>query len=1153
MVTRGRFHKNRIFPGNFMLKMKLIGILIFIVGLTGSYASVYSQNTRLSLDVRDMTIKDIFKQIEEQSEYTFMYNSSKINVSEKINLKVRNNTIDVILKQIFPESVSYRIIDNHVIIFPSEEKSVSVNEQGIKITGKVDDISGSPLPGVTVAVKGTGQGTITDVDGNFVLSNLSDDVTLVFSFIGMKTQEIAVHGQKEINVIMEEESIGLQEVVAVGYGVEKKVNLTGAVNQIDSKLFEERPITSASTALQGALPGLNINPTSGNPDADISFNIRGTTSINGGEPLVLVDGIESSIKLVNPNDIESVTILKDAAASSIYGVRAAFGVILVKTKTGEANDELKINYSGNYSLSKATVMPDFVDDSYTHATFVNKALARESISAMYDDMQVEAIKDYAENPTGKKDYYIYNGTYYYVGHYNWLNTLIKDYSPKQNHNVSFSGGSGKTNFYSSIGYTRQEGVLKLNPDIYKRTNVRLAVENNSLNWLKLGLKTIYNSSEMNEPHTYKDDIYHAIVFSSPLKGGQWQGDEEYPEYDKYIGSYFEDQSPEGYLKYGGRNIDKMSEIILSPSADFQFTKNWTAHADFSYTKTAYKNTAHAKRIDYFISKQFVETEGNTANNNYSVSDGEKDYQSLNLYTNYSASLKDVHHIKATVGFNQELTKYKKYSATRYDLISQEIPSLSLGTGEQLVKSTGYEWALRGGFFRVNYDYDNRYLFEVNGRYDGTSRFPSDDRFVFLPSFSVGWRLTEERFMESTRNLFDNIKLRASYGRLGNQLLSSRSWNGNVKYYPYISFLSNKLTSNYISGSTTSIMVNPSALTPSSLTWEKSTTINGGLDVSMLSFRLDFSLDVYKRITSDMLISSEYPELLGASAPVKNSGELETKGYELSITWKDKINNDFSYSVGFNLYDATSKITKYDGPDATVEGYYEGKRIGEIWGYETDGFFEDATDVASSPSQSFISSSTWTAGDIKYKDLDDSGAINTGANTKENPGDRRVIGNTTPRYNYGINMSANYKNVFLSLFFQGVGKREFYPDAQAFWPVATQYYNTQKWFVTDSWSENNTDAYFPIPRARSTKNQEVQTRYLQDASYLRLKNLTIGYNLPKTLINKVRISNAKIYLSGENIWEKSHIKGPYDPEGIANGGKMYYPFQRVYSFGVDLTF
>ncbi len=471
----------------------------------------------------------------------------------------------------------------------------------------------------------------------------------------------------------------------------------------------------------------------------------------------------------------------------------------------------------------------------------------------------------------------------------------------------------------------------------------------------------------------------------------------------------------------------------------------------------------------------------------------------------------------------------------------------------------------GGFFRLNYIYDNRYLLEVNGRYDGTSRFPKDDRYVFLPSFSAAWRLSEEKFMESTRDYIENIKVRFSYGVLGNQLLSTSDWTGNAKYYPYVPFMSSGPRTSpsdpgyWLFGDSQALFINPAGLVTNDLTWEKAATTNVGLDFTVLNSRLDVSFDWYQRVTSDMLAKIQYPEVLGASAPPSNLAALRTRGWELSVNWRDKIGKDFRYDIGLVLSDAQAVITKYENPTGSLgtystPNYYKGRKIGEIWGYESLGLFQTQEEVDKHADQSFIGSN-WAPGDVKYADRNKDGKVDKGDNTIDNPGDQIIIGNETPRYMYGISLNMDYKGFFLNLFMQGVGKQDFYPSQEAFWPVATQYYNTQAWFIKESWTPKNTGAYFARPIARNTKNTRgtPQTRFLQDASYMRMKNMTFGYNLPSKFIQPVGLTRAQVYLSGENLFEITHTKGSYDPEAIAQKGSMMYPFQRTYSIGVNITF
>lgn len=1028
-----------------------------------------------------------------------------------------------------------------------------VAQNGKTVKGIVTDSYG-PVPGANVLVKGTTNGVITDIDGNFTITNVPDNAVLVVSFIGYVTQEVKVAGQSNFTIRLSEDAKALEEVVVVGYGSQKKVNLTGSIGQVDSKVLESRPITSPASALQGTIPNLQITNTSGEPGQTASLNIRGTTSINGGSPLVLVDGVEMSLDLVNPNDIANVTVLKDAAASAIYGVRAAYGVVLVTTKTAGKDMKTSISYSGNVSFSKPTVLPDMLDKSSEYAEFINRANLGGNRAARFTEDWINGMKAYENDPKNNPAYAIVNGTMRYYGNTDWVDLMLKKLTPSHRHNVNISGGNEKTKFYSSIGYYKQDGMYKYGTDSFKQLNTRLNVENQTTSWMKLGAKFLYNYSAKDAPHKYKDDTWHAMCFSAPTRMPfQWQGDPNYPEYDEFIGKYFQDQNPISLLDQGGRKKTMVHDVWATASADFTFTEHWRARVDFTYNLN-YKRISDQRKSINMIKDNFTATQGDTADDSYRWDNYNKDYYSFNAYTEYERTFGEKHYLKGMLGFNQELTKYSTFWGRRKGMLLQNLPSLGLGTGAQEVGEDGYEWALRGGFFRLNYIYNDRYLIEVNGRYDGTSRFPSDNRFVFLPSFSAAWRISEEPFMQSTRGWLDNLKLRGSYGVLGNQLLTADTWTGNTKYYPYIPFMSSDVAINWMfNDNNQSTVINPAGLVSDALTWEKASTVNVGLDVTLFNQRFDASFDYYQRTTSDMLVKVSYPEVLGATAPPANDAELRTRGWELSLGWKDKIGKDIDYSIGFILSDSQAEITKYRNDNNSLSDHYVGKKIGEIWGYETEGIFQSDEEVKNHPSQSKINSGKWEAGDIKYKNLNGDNEISNGKNTLDDHGDLKIIGNTTPRYQYGINGSIGYKDVYLSFFFQGVGKRDFWPSAQNFWPAATTYFNVQKWHVSDSWSEDNPNAYFARPRAYVTKNQQKQTRYLQDASYCRMKNLTIGWNLPTAWIRNVFLSKATVYISGENLFEFTNIKGPYDPEAARGNGSMLYPFQRTYSFGVNLTF
>ncbi|MDR2915278.1 MAG: TonB-dependent receptor [Tannerella sp.] len=1163
--------KNEHF-NHFFRTMKIGTILLFVCVFQLLATQTDAQNATMRINAKVISIGQLLEEIEQQTDYLIVYRNREVNTNHKVRITSRSAQVKDYLNNAFADTdIDYQFENNYIVLARKNEQSavsaVISQQSGKKITGTVLDDMGDPVVGANVVEQGTTNGIITDFEGKFTL-NVAEDAVLVVSYIGYKQQAVYVAGKTTLEIRLAEDTQALEEVVVVGYGTQKKVNLTGAVSQVDSKVFENRPVTSTANALQGTIAGVQITPGSGAPNTDLEINVRGTTSINGGSPLVLIDGVEGNLRLLNPADIESVSILKDAAAAAVYGVRAAFGVVLITTKRGHAG-RLTVNYTGNVGWAKATYMPEFVDNSYDHALFVNQALTNNNAAPLYNAQRMDGIKAKYEDPS-LPDYMFVGKQYYQVGYHNWVDELIRKSTLHHTHNFNISGGSDKTTFYASVSYHNQEGYLKINPPIYNRYNTRLSVDNNSYDWLKLGFTVAYNNSNYNSPTTYQNEFWRGLIFSSPLNGGQWEGDPAYPEYDQFIGYYFQDQNQVPVLRDGGRTIQDNHEIVLSPSITITPVKGWNIHANYNHRRNFNKDTYDRKRIDNLIN--------NTANgivahadpgnatqsqDYYQINQSQVAYYSFNAYTDYLVSI-NKHNIKAMLGFNQELTRYDYQSAQRKWMINPDTPSLSLGTGDQSVGQNAYEVALRGAFGRINYDYEGRYLLEIVGRYDGTSRFPKDRRFVFMPSASLGWRLSEESFMNFVKPLFDNIKIRASYGTLGNQMLGGLGLSGNMNYYPYIAALSNGTSAGWLfDNDNMQKTINPPSQLPiSSLTWEKVKTANLGLDLDLLNNRLGVGVDVYSRKTSDMLMSLSLPEVLGATAPKMNSGELTTRGWELSMKWRDHI-GDFSYSVGFNLLDYQAEITEWESGTGSISDYYVGRKIGEIWGFETEGFitaddFVDGnTNNALKIPQSIIASN-WKPGDVKYRDRNNNGALDIGANTPEDSGDRYIIGNSTPRYQYGITGDVQWKGVFLNFFLQGVGKKDFWNGTEEFFPMGTQYYNTQKHWVENSWTPENTDAYFPLTRARSTQNRNTQTKYLQDGSYLRLKNITIGYDLPLRFASKLALSKAQLYVSGENLYEISHLVGPYDPESVYGGntsgtGSFSYPFERTFSVGLNLTF
>lgn len=1039
--------------------------------------------------------------------------------------------------------------------------------QRTTVTGKVTDEEGTGLPGVTVLVKGTTVATQTTPDGNYTLAVPAANSTLVFTFMGYQRREV-VAGGSTLNVTLISESKSLDAVVVVGYGTQKKVNLTGAVAVASGKRLENRAIANVGEGLQGVIPNLNITVRNGDPSASPAFNVRGFTSINGGGPLVLVDNVPMDINRVNPNDIKSISVLKDASAAAVYGGRAAFGVILIETKSGSKGGKLNISLNSQFSLAKPILKMNPMKNPYDYVNIWNKAAVRTQGTPQYNDEFVQNTKAWVENPTLENAWKVDNGVLQFYGFNDYQNKLVTDLAPATQHDLSISGGSEKTSYYFSVGYLSKDGYLRQNNTNFKRYNILMKADFKVNKWLNLNEQIVFNSQNNDEPTEYSWDVHvNSLARVGTVMPIQFPDLPYYVNpgdrgnYEQYIGKYFGGTNFFPYLMEGGRRTYANNDLWLTTGATLTPLKGLKVVSNFSY-QIFNRNFQNVRSLVDVVSRDLLAA--NPIVHEYSdpnFINVQNEYNRsyvFNAYGEYETSFSGDHHVKATVGFNQEWYRNQSITGTAYSLITPSVPNIHATTGTQSIDGGASQLALRGGFYRVNYDYKERYLLEASGRYDGTSRFPKDDRFGFFPSFSAGWRISQEAFMAGTKNWLDNLKIRASYGELGNQSLGSN-------YYPYISTMNSGIPNTYpliVQGSTPTLNILWPNLVSPTLTWEKVVSRNIGLDVTLLKSKLDVSFDMYNRDTRNMLRSRDYPDILGAAPPQENAADLRTKGWELSLTWRDKIGSDFSYNVMIGLSDWTSSITKYENPGGNISDYYVGKQIGEIWGFRTAGIFQTADDITNGADQSNIGAN-WKPGDVQYVDLNGDKKINRGSNTLDDMGDLAVIGNSTPRYQFGVNLGLSYKNWNLTAFFQGVGKMDMWPSTNSwtwFFPFKSSYLESDA--VADSWSEDNRDAYFPAPSmaydSRESKNYVVQSRYLQNAAYIRMKNLMLSYNLPTSLLQRIRLSDVQVYLSGMNLWEYSRIRRPLDPESIpevtANTvGAIEYPMQRIFTLGARISF
>lgn len=1126
--------------------VRFISFFMFVFLFQG----VCAQQARISLDAKQMPIKQVLKTIESKSVYTFFYNDAEVDVNRKVTIRVSNERIDVILSKILPNCKS--VVENKkIILVPKAEKQEGTTPAGQKmkkVSGTVTDEKGEALIGVSVSVPGTSIGLITDLEGKYSI-NIPVGKSLQYSYVGYALQTVKTGDKALLNIVLMEDSKVLDEVVVVGYGVQKKVNLSGAVSTVSTKTLEDRPVLNMGQALQGAVANLNVSITDGEADDSPSYNIRGTTSINGGSPLVVIDGVVSTgsqLNRMNPTDIASVTVLKDAASSAIYGSRAAFGVILVTTKMG-SSEKLTINYNNNFVFRKNVRMPDVITDPYLVASTRN--FMAYPWYNIHNEEELAYAKRCSEDPTLSPYFLKPDGSYSYFGRTDWQKETYKDAGFSTIHNVDISGKTERLSYYFSGGYNRQDGMLKLGNDIYNRYNVRSKMEFKLTDWWKFNTNVSLTTSDYDYANAMTR-TYREVYRISPTEmvknpDGTWT---------------YKSVSTLGALAEGGRATDWNTNTNINLSTKIDVIKNvFFVQGTFAYANTKTRSNWYNLPVTYRKGPELpVLTHASISDASSSNSDTK--HILFDVYGTFQKTVAKKHALSAVVGFNQEEYRYDYAKANRKELISSSLPTINLATGDMAVSQDISTWALRGGFARLGYIFDDKYIVEFNGRYDGTSRFPKNDRFVFNPSVSLGWTVSREKFFEPLKDVISFLKLRGSYGSLGNQ---------DVGAYAYLATMGSGKISQILEKEQP-VYVGAPGLVSGSLTWEKVTTLNVGADVNFFNNRLSMSGEYYVRRTKDMLTAGdELPNTLGTGVPNQNAADLKTQGWELTVSWKDQFQlagKPFRYDVNFNLADSRAFITKFVNKTGTLSGgaHYVGKELGEIWGVETLGFFTSEEDIKNHADQSWCTSYPGTRplapGDLKFYDLNKDGKITDGEWTLDDHGDYKVIGNSRNRYTFGLSANAQWNGFDLSIFAQGVGKKNYYPgvDDLYFWGIfSSPFTNITEGNMYDHWTEENPDAYFPRMKAYVAELGDrecgvVQTRYLQNAAYIRLKNVTIGYTLPKELMDKVGIERLRFFLSGDNLGELSGLYKHYDadPEAL---GSISYPFQRSYSLGLNLTF
>lgn len=1137
-------------------------------------STAFGQKT-ITVVLDRVPVSEAVSVIEKISDYSFFYEAANIDMTQKVSLNVESASVESAMRQLLSSTdLNFEVINNQIVLFKSKEKSQPKNRNTITIRGVVVDNNEIPIIGVAVVNETTGKGVVSDAGGQFALTAAVGD-ELTVSCLGYTPR--IVTAEEVMTIILEESSISLDALVVVGYGTQKKANLIGAVSQVSSEEFKDRPVSNLGRALQGSIPNLNITYGSGLPGQETGLNIRGVASINGsGVPLVLIDGVEGSIDRINPGDVESVSVLKDAASAAIYGARAGFGVILITTKTNEDGNN-RVSYSGRYSISAPTTSTDFVTTGYDAAMMVDE-FSRSyngTTYTRYDGEDYRQLWARREDKTENVDrpwVVQKNGKYMYYANFDWYNYLFDYTQPSWNHDLSVAGGTKKFNYLLSGSHYTKDGLYAQNTDAYKTNSLNMKFTSQVKDWLTVtGNTRVFSSGYRSPGYDFEDGgnipnyTFHALPFITPTN----------PDGSNvYTNTVSANAPADGFAAMVNRGKAfselKLTQYDIGVGGSMIPLKGWNITGTFNYKRYQREKTYRSANMTY--SEMYPEISIATTgyfNDKLRETIQVQQHYTYDLYSTYEDSVND-HNFKVLLGVNHEIFESKRLYGTKTEIQSEILNDLNLGVGAAETSGGRDRWRILGFFSRLNYDYMGRYLAEVSMRYDGTSRFPKDDRWGFFPSVAFGWRLSEEQFMQSAKKVFNNFKIRASVGSLGNQAIADS--------YPYIQSLSPSLSGSYIMNGSKIYITSLGAQQSGDLTWETVVTKNLGFDLASLKGRLSFTGDFYLRDTKDMLIpGKKLPGVYGMSSPNMNAGDLRTAGYELILNWQDSfifLGEPFRYGISTSLADSKSKITKYDNPDNSLMNFIVGRDIGEIWGYHIEGLFEsDLAAATRDVDQSFVNRHIYNgatgeykglkAGDLIYADLNDDGVVNRGDYTLANPGDLRVIGNSRPRWHYSLNANASWFGFDFSVFFQGIGRQNIYPgnSNMLFWGGYARPYASfiPKSFLTDTWSEDNKDAYYPkvrgYARADGGSLSQINDRYLQDLAYLRLKNLTFGYTIPESLTRKAFIQKIRFYFSGDNLLTFTKLRSDYlDPEQMTSdpNGRVY-PFSKTFSFGVDVIF
>ena len=1162
------------------------------------------QAQTITLSLGEVSVQEAVTALNKQENFSVVVKSASVDMNRKVWISAKEASIDEVLSQIFVgQDVDCKVSGKSIVVTKAEQKlTVTTAPQpkpNAAITGQVVDGDGEPLVGAGVFIDGTKTGTVTDLDGYFTFKEVSFPLRLVVTFIGYDAEEVDLTGREAmpVRITMKSSQNYLDETVVVGYGTQKRVNLTGAVGIIEGKDLNKRPVTNAAQAIQGADPSLLLTMDNGSIEGkNYNVQIRGAVSLNSGSPLILVDGVEASLTQVNPNDIESVSVLKDASACAIYGATASAGVVLITTKDGKAG-QAKVTYSGRFGVAWNTTSTDFLTTGYDYVVLSNEFCLHSTKGYEawnYTDEEMEMLyarrNDKKENPDRPWVYVDSDGKYRYLGNFDWYGYMFKRSRPETEHNITINGGNDKVNYYISGRYLYREGLFDAGAaDYYHGLSFRAKVNAQVSSWAKWTTNLSFENTQYDYGGYWEQDGTEGLTSIGIL----WNVTQNIsptlvpvnPDGTTMMytnGIQFADSpiaSGRGGVWTDGRNDNRRTNNYwiltnklvadLLPNKDLQLT------LDYTYRRRDKLGTYRSYPTANTWDKNMKEIVEFTNGSIYDFYEEDRYYYNghvANAYLSYNHSW-GKHNFTAVAGGQFQDFRSSTMEIRQTGSLSDNLAYIDMASGTiEKAEESNTAYRTLGFFARLNYDFAGKYLFEVSGRYDGTSRFSSSHRWAFYPSASAGWRISEEKFWSPLSGWWNNAKIRLSYGSLGNQQVSN---------YSYISTLStNQMTYTFDGSTKANYVSTPSAITDG-LTWETVITYNLGFDFGFFHNKLVASADFYIRDTKDMLTSAKtLPSVYGTSSPEVNGADLRTKGYEITLSWKDQfslLGSQFYYTVSGSIGDYKTTITKFDNDSKLLSSYYEGQTLGEIWGYHVEGLFKtdrEAAEYQATIDDTAVNNGVYNcgvaeyakllAGDLKFADLNGDGVIDNGSNTADDSGDRRIIGNSLPRYLYSLRGDIEWKGITLSVFFQGVGKCDWYPSANCsyFWGLygfpASSFIPSNYSDIT--WSEDNRNTYFPRRRGYQTSSSAAayvtNDYYLQNAAYIRLKNITLGYDIPFKKIKA--IEKCRVYVTGENLWYwspmKKHTKY-VDPEVAVSSayGDCLYPYSRTLSVGIDLTF